>query len=339
MNAIRSSSILLLMWLAIATAASAVPISAIYILGDSLSDQGNMKRATEIIGAPAPVLPDPAHYFDGRFSNGPVYADYLAGALGKALEPSIVGGTNFSYGGARMGYNTVESQAGGGFPDGLFPWSLNAEVQAFRSRGYDDPNGLYIVFSGSNDVADILRQGLDPTVAIPQVVAGIVGAVHAVRDANARRVLVANVPDLGLTPLFLSMDPAVTAAATGVSASYNAALHAALQAISGIEILEFDTFGYLQELVADPGRLGITETQAPCYNGFVSPNPQPVECSNAADFLFWDVIHPTTQVHAEIANRMLALVPEPATLLLMLLPLLAVIRSARSVPIHQLAQH
>jgi len=77
-------------WLAVATSASSVPTSAIYILSDSLSDQGNMKRATEIIDAPARVLRDPAHYFDGRFSNGPIYADYLAGALGKVLEPSIV---------------------------------------------------------------------------------------------------------------------------------------------------------------------------------------------------------------------------------------------------------
>jgi len=330
MNAIRSLTNVLLMWLGLAAVSSAAPISAIYVLGDSLSDQGNMKRATEIIGSPAPVLPDPLHYFEGRFSNGPVYVDYLASALGLASQPSIVGGSNFAYGGARTGYNTVEVQAGGGFPNGLFPWSLNAEVQAFRSRGYDDPNGLYIVFSGSNDVADILRRGLNPALAIPQVVAGIVAAVDAVQDANAQRVLVANVPDLGLTPVFSTLSPAVAAAATAVSADYNAALHAALQAISGIEILEFDTFGYLQNLVADPGRLGITDARNACYNGFVTPNANPVECSNADEFLFWDIIHPTTQVHAEIAARMLALIPEPSTLAL-LLPLLVVIRVARSV--------
>src|SRR5882672_2786321 len=134
--------------------ATAVPFDAIYVLGDSLSDQGNILAATTALGTP---IPDPLHYASGRFSNGPVYTDLLAQQLGLPLEPSLFGGNNFAFGGARTTYNIAENF----LPPGLFPWSLNAETAAFAGRGIHDPNGLYIVFSGSNDIGDILGLGLD----------------------------------------------------------------------------------------------------------------------------------------------------------------------------------
>ena len=41
-----------------------------YVLGDSISDQGNLLAATSVIGPTygVPPLPDPLHYFEGRFS-------------------------------------------------------------------------------------------------------------------------------------------------------------------------------------------------------------------------------------------------------------------------------
>ena len=53
--------------------------SALVVLGDSLSDNGNA----------------------GRFSNGPVWVEHLAEALGLELRPSRLGGTNHAVGGAR----------------------------------------------------------------------------------------------------------------------------------------------------------------------------------------------------------------------------------------------
>ena len=50
------------------------------VFGDSLSDTGNA----------------------GRFSNGPVWVEQLAASLNVALEPSLMGGTNFAIGGAKL---------------------------------------------------------------------------------------------------------------------------------------------------------------------------------------------------------------------------------------------
>lgn len=310
--------------------AHAILISNIYVVGDSLSDQGNLRAATSSLPPPAPTLPDPLHYFNGRFSNGPVYTDYIATSLGLPLGPSIAGGTNFAYGGARTSYNTVDQQAGGPFPNGLFPWSLNAQVQDFRNRNVNDPNGLYVAFSGANDVADILRGGLNPATAVPVIVGGILNAIDAFRDAGAQRILVPNAPDLGLTPVFLQLGPVIAGLATNVTSLYNAALHQALDAISGVEIIEFDTFSQVRDLITNPGRLGITDVTTPCYTGFVVPDPNAVECSDPAAHLFWDAIHPSTKLHAELARLMLFQIPAPSTLLLLVLPLLGLIRFART---------
>ncbi len=299
----------------------ALPFSNLYVIGDSLSDQGNLFLATSTVVGPANALPASDHYFQGRFSNGPVYTDLVSQALGIALGPSLSGGNNFAFGGARTGYNTVES-VGGPFPPGLFPWTLNAEVQAFKSRGVHDPGALYIVFSGANDVADILVRQLNPATVIPNTVNAIIGAVAAFASAGAKTVVVPNIPDLGRTPLFLRAGPAASAAATSLSIQFNALLDAQLDAISTVRIIELDTFNLFRSIVFNPGRFGLTNVTTPCYSGFVAPNPSGVECPNPTEFLFWDIVHPTARVHAILADAVIAAIPEPSTLALLLLVML-----------------
>jgi len=61
-----------------AARASTLDFSALYFFGDSLSDTGNIA-----IGAGG-AIPPPTTYAGGEFSNGPIWADYLAGHLGFA---------------------------------------------------------------------------------------------------------------------------------------------------------------------------------------------------------------------------------------------------------------
>jgi outer membrane lipase/esterase len=315
-----------LLVLALPAQAFAVPFSAVHVLGDSLSDQGNLFLGTSAIAGPANALPSPDHYFNGRFSNGPIYIDVLAQSLGVPSGPSLLGGNNFAFGGARTAYNTVETTVGGPFPPSLFPWSLNAEIAAFSSRGVVDANALYIVFSGSNDVADILTRSLNPAVVIPNAVSGILAAVQVFKNAGAQIIVVPNVPDLGLTPAFLG-NPAAASAATFLSTQFNSLLHAQLAAITGVDIIEFDTFGFLREVVNNAASFGLTNVTGPCYSGFVGPNPAGTECANPDEFLFWDIVHPTRVTHALLANELLAvipsgIVPEPSTLPLFVLSIL-----------------
>ena len=80
--------------------AAAGPLREVVVFGDSLSDSGNVFVATEAVLAEAiPVSPP---YFQGRFSNGPVWVDILAEKLGLQLRPFLQGGTNFAFGGAAV---------------------------------------------------------------------------------------------------------------------------------------------------------------------------------------------------------------------------------------------
>src|SRR5215475_10356647 len=74
------------------------PFANILVFGDSLSDIGNVSQATPFLTQPK--TPGP-YYWNGRFSNGPVYAETLATGLGlPALVNSASGGTDYAYGGA-----------------------------------------------------------------------------------------------------------------------------------------------------------------------------------------------------------------------------------------------
>ena len=74
---------------------AAEPFTAIIAVGDSLTDSGNAFRATSTVpGQAVPVSPP---YFGGRFSNGLMWVEHLANALGQD-HPPLDGGTNFAFG-------------------------------------------------------------------------------------------------------------------------------------------------------------------------------------------------------------------------------------------------
>src|SRR5215216_6220032 len=94
----RLALIALLFALGSAASARAEPITQIVVFGDNLSDTGNVFAGT---GTP------PAPYHAGRYSNGPVWVEHLATKLGVAgPTPSLLGGTNYAFGGAESGTGT-----------------------------------------------------------------------------------------------------------------------------------------------------------------------------------------------------------------------------------------
>ena len=112
----------------------------LYVFGDSLSDVGNVYVAT---GGSQPASP----YYDGRYSNGPVWVEYLAADLGlPRLQPSLLGGTDFAWAGAETGTGlSVNSTP-----------NVGTQVSAYLGQvsNQADPGGLYVVWAGANDIFD-----------------------------------------------------------------------------------------------------------------------------------------------------------------------------------------
>ena len=302
-------------------AAQGAPFTALYAFGDSLSDIRNDYVVT------GGAIPTAAYYTDGshvgRFTNGLNYLDLMASSLGVNLAPSVLGGTDYAFGGARTNYVSV----------GLPPTALsfNQQIASFNStHATADPNALYVVWIGANDMSDAISaaaHGNSAAIgnAISTAMAGIDGAIGDLAGRGATHFLVPNLPDLALVPAIGGLgNPALDALAQSASQAFNAALANTLDmsAFSSLSISSLNVYGLLNDVVNNPGSYGFTNVTGSCYTGNVdgsSIGGAPVTiCANPSQHVFWDFEHPTTTLDAILAQRALAAVPEPPTWSLLL---------------------
>jgi outer membrane lipase/esterase len=168
-------------------------------------------------------------------------------------------------------------------------------------------DALYIVEMGSNDVRDALvALVVDPPKAADILAAALtaigdnIGALYA---AGARKFLIWNVPNIGLTPAVRTVGPDAVQAADVLAQVFDSGLNNLLLALvaglPGIEITRFDLYQEVNDLVANPEAFGLSEVEAAC----VTPNLPPFACRTPDEFLFWDGIHPTKAVHAIFAQE------------------------------------
>lgn len=309
--------------LVVAPAAYAGPYSAVYVFGDSLTDAGNNAIALDSQGIPRTATPIPnqafiptATYASGRYSNGPVWAEYFAAALGVPLAPSLAGGTDFSYGGATTGVT----------PPGGFPPPLLAQVAGFIALpGAAPSSALYIIAGGGNDARSVLGGAADAATTIANYGVNMKNMITSLYAEGARNFLVVNTPDLGLTPalqLANLLTPGAAAAASGLASAMNASLAAQLATLSaaiagGVDLL--DSYALVGSIVANPSLFGLTNATAACATSAAC-------IANPGTTFFWDGIHPTTAGAQVVARAALAAVPEPGTIAL----LLALVIAARA---------
>jgi phospholipase/lecithinase/hemolysin len=289
-----------------------VPIKHVHVIGDSLSDQGNLLFATADLG-PAlglPPIPDPLRYANGRFTNGPNYVDLLAARLRVSVSASELGGSNFAFGGSRTDYNRVEALGipylpDGFYPPGAYPWSLDEQVAEFLAAAKHrrtDPTGLYIVFHGSNDLADALAGlafGEPPAPKIAKAVRGVVHAVLAYKSAGARTILVMLSPNLGQVPSVMAKGPQAVFFGTLFSKLFNTAVRVALANIDEPNIIVFDTFAFMGNVFENAASYGLTNVTTACYAGFVYPS-NAVPCADPEHYAFWDFEHPTNHLFENV---------------------------------------
>ena len=146
----------------------------IIVFGDSLSDTGNAFEATRHAEPPSPP------YFDGRFSNGPVWVEDFAARFGLKVDPALRGGTNYAVGGAKVGTDID---------------SMKNPLLVFLITRRIHSNDVFVVFGGGND--------LQPGVTVGFVANTAMKLGDIVKNLAARGAaifLVPNIPNKGLTP-------------------------------------------------------------------------------------------------------------------------------------------
>lgn len=269
---------------------------ALYVFGDSLSDVGNDFTAS--VGQ-LPVSPP---YDDGRFSNGPIWAEDLGARLGTGtVKPSLGGGDDYAYGGAQTG--DVPGHA-------ATPIDLNFQLTQFQTQTpHPASDALYATWIGANDVMNMLDSGADIGAAITAAVNNEMSFLSDLVDGGAANLLVLNVPDLGKTPDSIAAGAGYANAASVASLYYDWILQTQLTQFAAahpVQLTVVDTYSLLDSVIADPAASGFSNVSTPVWSGGLtdagSGALQTPDAAAQAGYLFWDGLHPTTATHAVIAN-------------------------------------
>lgn len=269
----------------IAAHAAADSFDAVYVFGDSYSDIGNISFAT------GGTIPGPL-YYNGRFSNGPIWVDHIAGAYGLTLTPSLEGGTDYAFGGAEVTASVSEGSQS-------IP-SVPEQVEAYLQQhdGKADPHALYIVTGGGNDILNALA-GTSPEQLGGEIAVGLGTSVDLLERAGARHLLVPNLFDVGKLPAAQVAGVSTFATETTVVVNRLLSFWLLLEAFSPqTHIYRSDTYGWLQGVFADSTHFGFTDVTDPCF----VTTPTPSRCSLPYLYLFWDVDHMTLVGHSMLAT-------------------------------------
>jgi thermolabile hemolysin len=272
----------LIMVVATSSVQSSQQINQIYVFGDSLSDVGNVFRSTGGVYPPNPP------YFQGRYSNGRVWVEYLSEKL--ALNPKQT--TNFAYGGAMTG-----RISNNGIP------GLLTQVENFTKSQKDiNQNALYVIWSGANDYIYGAADSATP-------VKNISVSIDLLASSGAKKILVANLPDLGNLPATRN-NPSSQALSTLTNAhnqGFDKALVGLRQKFDTIQIGEVNVNFLYRDAIFNSGKYGFTNVTSAClYNK--------ATCDNPDKFLFWDGIHPTTATHKILGEAALKAVSNQSSL-------------------------
>lgn len=282
-------------------------------IGASGADTGNRCGvASDPLCFPAPPYAGPS-----TAANGKLYPERVAANYGARLVASSAGGTNYAVGGARTGVIPRD-------PAPATIDSLPVQLEKYLQRnGYQISPQTLVIVDGSS-FGNNIRRALELSRGLPvppdqlqafffdvasQAAADIYGLVLRAYSAGARHVLLTNSSDLGLHPVVRALGPEAAGAATAMATGFNGGLATqvvpALRAtLSGLNLYTVD-FGKLsQEVNANPVAFGFSDATAPCYPFFSAPTA-PV-CATPDLYVWWDELHPTSAIHALLADRSIA---------------------------------
>ncbi|KAJ2660484.1 hypothetical protein IWW48_002948 [Coemansia sp. RSA 1200] len=291
---------------------------SLYVFGDSLSDTGRLHTITFGLVPPEP-------YWEGRFSNGPLWIEYLALLQGLQLEDYAVGASE-----------SVDSR-----PNlfGLLPMAIPStrdQIETFAkahpkytSSSSGAGRDTAVLEMGGNDIisnlANILASGGTQTAVdsfVDSLATTVVGQVQRLKELGFRSVFVTNSPPLQSIPLIKLQNRVPIA--TNVVTAYNTLLAAKIkktfgtsqQSSGSFSCTLIDMSGFMQLSMTSrvASALGAKGTGSSCIAGNVMDlveNNKRMEailrlafdlkgaliCDNPQDHIFWDPIHPNDRIH------------------------------------------
>jgi thermolabile hemolysin len=224
-------------------------------------------------------------YADGRWCNGPVWVEHLSSRLGLRYAPEC----NRATGGAD---------------------SARILNQVIALPPPPQPaSALFVVMPGLLDFGRYVGEDLDDAFwdrQIGQMVDNTAKAVDRLYLKGARRIGVVNLPDMTRFPQFNALSEAERGYHREKARQHNAALEARLQAFSNrspdARLRVIDCFQCLDFVLDHTPRFGLIRIDLAAWH-----DPALLDKSYegpGSRYAFWDYVHPTSAVHALLAQTM-----------------------------------
>ncbi len=281
--------------------------SDVVVFGDSQSDPGN---AAPFLGQRLGLeLPEGSSF---TTNPDPVWAEIVAATFrGKQ------GGHNYAFAGACVNPDTPCDQDSAP--------TVTEQIGAYLASrdGRADPNALYAVWGGGNDVTDSLTNA-SIAMAVDHISKASEKNVALIQDlqkAGARHILVFNLPDISHSPYAMNnLPPPVQALLRMQSMTYNDELHTGIRELED-GIIPINVFRLFDELIENPGTYGFTDTTGTacgepdameavsiiCGPGYPVPN----KSGDNQQYLFADRSHPSGATHEILASLVTATLAAP----------------------------
>ena len=258
-----------------------VDYTSFHVLGDSLSDIGNVYRTS------FHQVPKSPPYYRGRFSNGPVWAEHVADAFRAEGLPT----GNHAWGGA------TARTTNDGIPD--------LRAQATRYRSLDDARKgdrpLLALWAGGNDILN--TDGASRSVRVGRAAAQAVGDTAALlARSGVEDFLIFDLPNLGAIPQFRG-DPSGARAATAGVKAFNRQLRREIIALrqDGTTVRKVSAYALFNALVENPRAYGVRDVTTPCLD----EDDNPCSTRQGRYRAFFDDIHPNFVVHEQLSEAAL----------------------------------
>jgi outer membrane lipase/esterase len=291
--------------------------STAYVFGDSLSDTGNLFAEYGTYMDPTfafyygtPMVFDGA----GWFSNGPVWSEYLTATPNNDL-------VTYAYGGATSADYGVPSRMAEP-PAALLTTGFLTQVTDFIAGGGSlNRNDAAFVWAGANDYLFGLNL---PETVLSNLATGMGMLADDEFGAGAGTIVVMNLPDLGATPLASFISEEDAALLSAASAGHNIGLASVVDGLRLVypdtDFIVVDIYAAFNQLIDSPESFGFTNATDSCLlnSGTMAIANWSANCidnagtsfdpfddtltAEAEGYVFWDLVHPTTQAHEIIAE-------------------------------------
>ncbi|OGV33764.1 MAG: hypothetical protein A3E88_05305 [Legionellales bacterium RIFCSPHIGHO2_12_FULL_35_11] len=279
-------------------------LNKIVVFGDSLSDTGNLYEYFKHQLPPSPP------YYQGRFSNGPVWVEIVA----KNYYPKdpALHLQDFAFGGAGVSYDRNSEDDG---EEGVM-FTLSREIESYLLANQDkaDKKSLFAVWIGSNNY---IASYATPMQTAADVNKSIRKSLELLAEKGARNILVINIPDMGRSPaarmIYAQKELSLASQLHNEDLAKN--INELKQAYPQVRWLLYDANADFAKTLADPAKYGYTNITDTCYQSILDniASPKLVLAMAAAakptvndacdGYFFFDPVHPSAKTHEIMATN------------------------------------